>query len=80
MDEFIEIASKPGGMQEIRNNPGRWDLERIAGGKDKGSTVRINKGFRILFTQVDDRIEILRVNDDQVHRSATSIIRSRTSK
>ena len=67
VDEFVELASKPGGMQEIRNTPGRWHLEKVRDGQHTAFTVRVNGDYRILFTQSDDGIEILRVNRDQIH-------------
>jgi len=67
VDEFIETAAKPGGLQEIRNNPGRWHLEKMAELDGKTFTVRLNGGYRVLFTQKEDSIEILRVNRDQIH-------------
>lgn len=65
VDEFLEIALKSGGMQEIRENPGRWHLEKLNG--TKAHTVRLNDGYRILFDYSDEGLKVLRVNREQIH-------------
>jgi mRNA-degrading endonuclease RelE of RelBE toxin-antitoxin system len=65
VDEFLELALKPGGMQEVRNNPGRWRLEKL---HDGTHTVRLNDGHRIRFQEEGDSLVILRVNADQIHK------------
>ncbi|MGZ3768691.1 MAG: type II toxin-antitoxin system RelE family toxin [Bdellovibrio sp.] len=65
VDEFLEIATKPGGLKEIRENPGRWHLEKLK--KDNSHTVRLNGGYRILFENDDEVLKILRVNREQIH-------------
>jgi mRNA-degrading endonuclease RelE of RelBE toxin-antitoxin system len=65
VDEFLELALKPGGMQEIRNNPGRWRLEKL---HDETHTVRLNDGYRIKFQEEGDNLVVLRVNVDQIHK------------
>ena len=65
VDEFLETALKPGGMLEIRNNPGRWRLEKL---HDESHTVRLNDGYRIKFVEQGDSLVILRVNADQIHK------------
>ena len=65
VDEFLELALKPGGMQEVRNNPGRWRLEKL---HDGSHTVRLNDGHRIKFQEDGDNLIILRVNADQIHK------------
>ena len=72
VDEFLELASKPGGMQEIRNNPGRWHLEKLTELGGKAFTVRLNGGYRVLFSPSDDGLEVLRVNRDQIHNHLKS--------
>lgn len=67
VDEFLEIALKPGGMQEIRNNPGRWHYERLSQFGDHAHSVRLNNGYRVLFDLDGDTIEVRRVNAAQIH-------------
>ncbi|MNL24309.1 hypothetical protein D3C87_1457370 [compost metagenome] len=67
VDEFLEIALKPGGMQEIRNNPGRWHYERLSQFGDHAHSIRLNNGYRILFDLNGDTIEVRRVNAAQIH-------------
>ncbi|MNL21559.1 hypothetical protein D3C87_1428560 [compost metagenome] len=65
VDEFLELALKPGGMQEVRNNPGRWRLEKL---HDDTHTVRLNDGYRIKFQEEGDSLVIIRVNAEQIHK------------
>ncbi len=65
VDEFLDTALKPGGMQEIRNNPGRWHLEKLNG--TDAYTVRLNDGYRVLFQVEGDSLKVLRVNAAQIH-------------
>lgn len=65
VDEFMATVAKPGGIKEIRDNPGRWRLEKLGGGNVQ--TVRLNKGTRIMFEVDGDDLRILRVNREQVH-------------
>ncbi len=71
VDEFIELATKPGGIQEIRNNPGRWHYEKLAQFGDNAHSVRLSDGYRILFDYDKDtnHFEIRRVNKGQIHGS-----------
>ncbi|MBS1969653.1 MAG: hypothetical protein JSU04_05075 [Bdellovibrionales bacterium] len=69
VDEFLEIASRPGGFKEIQNNPGKWRYEQVEQfGKD-AHTVRINGGYRILFDldKKTHHMEIRMVNKDKIH-------------
>ena len=67
VDEFLEMALKPGGMQEIRNNPGRWHYEKLSQFGDHAHSVRLNNGYRVLFDLNGDAIEVRRVNAAQIH-------------
>lgn len=69
VDEFLEIASRPGGFKEIQNNPGKWRYEQVEQfGKD-AHTVRINGGYRILFDldKKTHHMEVRMVNKDKIH-------------
>lgn len=66
VDEFITAATKPGGILEIRNNPGRWRLEKLTN-KGDVHTVRLNGGYRIQFTMNDSNVHIQMVNKDKIH-------------
>lgn len=71
VDEFLELAVKPSGFDEIRQNAGRWHLEKLTKAKDVGDniyTVRLNSGYRVLFERKDNTIEILRVNKEPIHQ------------
>ncbi|MNT82845.1 hypothetical protein D3C72_2226330 [compost metagenome] len=52
-------------MQEVRNNPGRWRLEKL---HDDTHTVRLNDGYRIKFQEEGDSLVIIRVNAEQIHK------------
>lgn len=67
VDEFLEVALKPGGMHELHENPGRWHLEKIVQEGNKAHTVRLNDGYRILFDYSDDGLKVRRVNKGQIH-------------
>ncbi len=67
VDEFLEIALRPGGMQEIGNNPGRWNFEKIIEQGKNAYTVRLNDGYRILFDLEDKDLTLRRVNKGQIH-------------
>ncbi len=67
LDEFLELAVGPNGLQEIRKNPGRWNLEKVEQFGKNARTVRLNGGYRILFDYTKDGLEIRRVNKGQIH-------------
>lgn len=63
-DEFLGTMSQRG-IQEIRNNPGRWRLEKL---NDGSQTVRLNGGVRVNFRiRNGNQLEIIQVNADKVH-------------
>lgn len=66
VDEFLQLATKPGGMKELRENPGRWHLEKLKAGNNS-HTVRLNDGYRVLFEHDSEGLRILRVNREQIH-------------
>lgn len=65
VDEFLDTALKPGGLKEIRENPGRWHFEKLKG--MDAYTVRLNDSYRVLFQVEGDSLKVLRVNRDQIH-------------
>ncbi len=67
LDEFIELATKPSGMHEIRSNPGRWNFEKVEQFGKNARTIRLNGGYRVLFDVTPDGVEIRRVNKGQIH-------------
>jgi plasmid maintenance system killer protein len=67
LDEFLEIAIRPNGLHEIRNNPGRWHLEKVEQYGKNARTVRLNGGYRILFDVTPEGVEVRRVNKGQIH-------------
>lgn len=67
VDEFLDIALKPGGMQELYNNPGRWHLEHIKAEGPNTYTIRLNEGYRVLFDYKDGELQVRRVNKGQIH-------------
>lgn len=54
-------------MHEIRNNPGRWNLEKVEQFGKNARTIRLNGGYRVLFDVTPDSVEIRRVNKGQIH-------------
>lgn len=69
VDEFISKATKPGGIQDVRNNPSRWHLEKLPEFGENSYSVRLNGGYRILFEYDHQEIVIKRVNKGQIHGS-----------
>lgn len=69
VDEFVEIALKPRGFVEIRNNPGRWHWEKIPEFGPHAQSVRVNGGYRVLFDLKDDELIIREVNKGHIHGS-----------
>lgn len=67
LDEFVSSMTKPGGVQEVRNNPGRYHLERLSQFGDHAYSVRLNDGYRVLFDMTDSDFTIRRVNKGQIH-------------
>lgn len=67
VDEFIEIALKPRGFAEIRNNPGRWHWEKLSQFGPDAQSVRLNGGYRVLFDLKDDELIIRAVNKGHIH-------------
>lgn len=68
LDDFSEIASRPGGLSEFYKNPGRWHLEDISeNSHEKVMSVRLNGGYRVKFSKSDDGITVLMVNKGKVH-------------
>lgn len=67
LDEFIELATTPTGLHEIRNNPGRWNFEKVEQFGKNARTIRLNGGYRVLFDVTPDAVEIRRVNKGQIH-------------
>lgn len=65
-EEFLEIASSPNGLREIRHNPGRWHLEELHYRANMFS-VRLNDGYRILFELKNDILTIKEVNKGSIH-------------
>lgn len=65
VDEFLELAVKPGGMKELYSNPGRWHYEKL---HDGTHTIRLNGDYRVNFETSSDGIKVLRVNADQIHK------------
>lgn len=67
VDEFLSVALKAGGIKEIRDNPGRWHLEKLPQFGESAYSVRLNDGYRVLFDAGPDAIEVRRVNKGQIH-------------
>lgn len=67
VDEILSTLAKPGGIQEIRNNPGRYHYEKLSQFGNKAHSVRLNDGYRILFDLDDTGVVLRRVNKGQIH-------------
>lgn len=67
IDEFTASMIKPGGVLEVRNNPGRYHLERLTQFGEHAYSVRLNDGYRVLFDMTDTEFSIRRVNKGQIH-------------
>jgi plasmid maintenance system killer protein len=67
-EEFMTIMSDYTGIKKLRENPGRWNLERIKAFKDEPVyTIRLNGSYRVLFKLEKDELTIMRVNVDDIH-------------
>lgn len=69
VDEFVELALKPRGFAEIRNNPGRWHWEKVPEFGPNAQSVRVNGGYRVLFDLKDDELIIREINKGHIHSS-----------
>lgn len=67
VDDFVTTISKPGGVLEVRNNPGRYHLEKLSQFGENAYSVRLNDGYRVLFDMTDAEFSIRRVNKGQIH-------------
>lgn len=69
VDTFLETALAPGGLDSIRQNPGRWHLEKVIEHGNHAYTVRLNAGYRLLFDMntKDGSLVLRRVNKGQIH-------------
>lgn len=67
VDEFLDAALKPGGIKEIRENPGRWHMEKLPQFGDNAYSIRLNDGYRVLFDVTDGSLQVRRVNKGQIH-------------
>ena len=68
MDEFMDLAVQKNGLQKIRENPGRWRLEKVIENHRTYQTVRLNDGYRVLF-DIDPtgEVKIFGVNKSVTH-------------
>jgi plasmid maintenance system killer protein len=69
VDEFLDVALKPGGIQEIRSNPGRWHYEKLPEFGPNAHSVRLNAGYRVLFDLDGDNIVVRQVNAAKIHHN-----------
>ncbi|MEN0060190.1 MAG: hypothetical protein AAGB31_15230 [Bdellovibrio sp.] len=67
VDEFIETALQNNGLQSIRDNPGRWNLEKTIQFGENSYTARISQGYRVLFDYDGENLQIRRINKGQIH-------------
>lgn len=59
LHEFLEVMSKPDGLNEVRLNPHKWRLEKMREGGWKGTySIRLNDGSRAIFSLEDGVISI----------------------
>ncbi len=49
LDEFIDAVQRPGGLREIQRNSNSWNFERLTQEGPNAHSVRLNRGYRILF-------------------------------
>lgn len=67
-EEFVNTMSDFKGIQVLRNNPGRWHLEKIKAFKNENVySVRLNGDHRVLFRLEKDELKIMQVNVDDIH-------------
>lgn len=64
-DEFLNEVTRPGGLKNLYSNPGRWHYEKLKA--TEHHTIRLNKGYRVLFDIKDDQIIIKQVNAAHIH-------------
>lgn len=70
LQEFLDIMADQKGILEIRNNPGKWRLERIKAFKNSHEhiySVRLNGDYRVLFSYEKGELKIMQVNVDDIH-------------
>ncbi len=69
-NEFLELAKggSPNLFAQLRNNQGRWQLEKLNGKKSDLHSVRLNQGYRVVFRERPDRsIEIVNFSKTATH-------------
>jgi hypothetical protein len=58
--DFASLMKDPSiGLIEIRKNQGRWQLESINSRDFQGMSVRLNNGFRVIFSISDDSKKVI---------------------
>lgn len=67
VDGFLEVILKPGGIKEIRDNPGKWHFEKLAQFGPEAHSVRLNGGYRIMFDLKGDNLILREVNKGHIH-------------
>jgi plasmid maintenance system killer protein len=67
VDGFLEVILKPGGIKEVRDNPGKWHFEKLAQFGPEAHSVRLNGGYRIMFDLKGDDLILREVNKGHIH-------------
>lgn len=67
VDGFLEVILKPGGIKEIRDNPGKWNFEKLVQFGPEAHSVRLNGGYRIMFDLKGDDLILREVNKGHIH-------------
>lgn len=66
-EEFMDIMNGEG-LKEFYKNPGRWHLEHMKKYPEGNVfSVRLNKGYRVLFKYEKNELTIMEVNAKHIH-------------
>lgn len=67
VDVFLGEVLRPGGIKTVRDNPGRYRLEKLPEFGPNAHSVRLSDGYRVLFDLKDDTISIREINKGHIH-------------
>lgn len=67
VDVFLGEALRPGGIKTVRDNPGKYRLEKLPEFGPNAHSVRLSDGYRVLFDLKEDTISLREINKGHIH-------------
>lgn len=65
-EDFVRAIEDTGSLQSLYANPGKWHMEKMHGPNPK-FTVRLSKGYRVLFSFDNNELVIHEINKNDIH-------------